>query len=160
MENSDTSFKKEEILYKGEKITVESRDLVEGRLRMSRFNCVRKNGETIGKVILKITDDRSVLNCSRDNFDELRRHAAVSTQFLTCFSNEPMREMIIYEFEESAQMKKVIGILDWAEKHPEFDSEFTNSMYVRLTKGHKLTEAQEQAIDNILVKWKVPKDWR
>jgi hypothetical protein len=160
VENSDKSFKKEEILYKGVKITVESRDLVEGRLRMSRFNCLRKNGELIGKTILKITDETSVLNLSPDQFDEMRRHAAISTQFLTCFSNEPMKEMIIYEFDEHIQMKKVLRILWWAEKHPEFDKGFACSMYVRLQKGDKLTEAQEQAIDNILVKWKVPKDWR
>lgn len=157
MKISNKPFEKEEIIYKGEKVTVESRDVVEGRLRMSRFNCVRKNGETIGKVILKITDETSVLNLSPDRFDEMRRHAAISTQFLTCFSNETMKEMIIYEFGESAQMKKVLRILLWAEKHPEFDGEFVNSMYVRLEFGQKLTEAQEQAIDNILVKWKVPK---
>lgn len=160
MENSDKSFKKEEIIYKGEKVTMQSSDLAEGRVRMSRHLWDRKSGGLMTRTILRTTDDKFTLNYSREKFEQIRIEATMGTLFLTCYSNEPMREMIIYEFGESAQMKKVLDILEWAKKHPEFDKGFACSMYVRLEKGDKLTEAQEQAIDNILVKWKVPKDWR
>ena len=50
--------------------------------------------------------------------------------------------------------EKIKMILEWAdEEKPEFDTGFVESLQDQLEKKDFLTDAQEEALDNIIDKW-------
>ncbi len=52
--------------------------------------------------------------------------------------------------------EKIEAILLWAEDNPDFDASYVESLDIWLDDHDGLTEAQEQGLDNIIVKWRIP----
>ncbi len=48
---------------------------------------------------------------------------------------------------------KCEAIMEWAEGHLNFDTDFIEDMIKRMEDERELTEAQEAAIDNIIERW-------
>lgn len=46
-------------------------------------------------------------------------------------------------------------ILSWADEHPDFDTAFVDSMAEKLETYGELTEAQSDALDNIIERWRI-----
>ncbi len=51
---------------------------------------------------------------------------------------------------------RIYRILKWAEDHPNFDTEFVENMADVLSEYGELTEAQEEALDNIIQGFQIP----
>lgn len=58
--------------------------------------------------------------------------------------------------DEATTAEKIDAILDWAEEHPEFDTDFVESLASQLEDKGELSENQEDALDNIIEKWHIP----
>jgi len=48
---------------------------------------------------------------------------------------------------------KIDGILDWADDKSDFDEDFVLSVQERFEKRGSITEGQDEALDNIIVKF-------
>jgi hypothetical protein len=144
------------MIYNGEEVIVRSRNIIENKVKQSAFVFRRKNGNNIGRTVLKILDEETYFNLEPQSLTSIRKRANISTQFLTCIPNGPARELIIYEFDENVQMKKTMRVVEWSEDNPEFDRTFVNNLYDLLEVGNKLSFAQEKALDNIIDKWRIP----
>ena len=49
----------------------------------------------------------------------------------------------------------VEAVLDWAQDHADFNTEFLESLQERLENGRELTERQREALCNIVEKWDI-----
>lgn len=52
-------------------------------------------------------------------------------------------------------LHKIKKVIEWAENNQSFDLTFINSLHDRISQGRDLTEAQENALDNIIRKFKI-----
>ena len=50
---------------------------------------------------------------------------------------------------------KINMILDWAEDHPTFDTEFVENIQSQFEDSGSISDAQDQALDNIIERWKI-----
>jgi hypothetical protein len=50
---------------------------------------------------------------------------------------------------------KIYLIKTWAEQHPEFDTEFVDSLLIQLEARGNLSDRQVAALDSILDKWEI-----
>ena len=53
------------------------------------------------------------------------------------------------------QQEKIDSILLWAEDHSNFDTGFVDSMQDKMNLMGELTENMEDALDNIILRWKI-----
>lgn len=145
--------------YKGEEVEVRSR-IIEDAILQERFFFTNKNGTRIAKHIAKLVHG-GAFNAETICDSSIQNSLDLSSNFLTCISNEPMKEIIAYDFlkrtRRNIQLQKVDRILDWVqtETNPNFNSNFVNKMEKLLIRG-ELTETQETSLDNIIEKWKIP----
>ena len=51
--------------------------------------------------------------------------------------------------------EKIEMVLEWAYKHPKFDTSFIESLEEALSKYDYLTDAQSEALDNIIKKFRI-----
>lgn len=144
------------MIYNGEEVIVRSRNIIENKVKQSNFFFLHKNGNKIGRTVLKILDEKTYFNLEPQSLVSIRKHACISTQFLTCIPDGPTKELIIYEFDENIQMQKTMRAVEWSINNPEFDKTFIYNLYDLLEAGNKLTAAQEKALDNIIEKWRIP----
>ena len=56
---------------------------------------------------------------------------------------------------EVSGQELIDDILEWAEKHPSFDTDFVDSMQDALHKYGRLTENQEEALKRIARRWHI-----
>lgn len=145
--------------YKGEEVEVQSR-VIQGDILQERFFFTNKNGTRIAKHIAKFVHGGK-FESKKIRGSTIRNSLDLSSNFLTCISNEPMEEIIAYDFLEKSrkniQQQKIDRILDWVEveDNPQFNSNFVYKMQTLLSRG-ELTETQETSLDNIIEKWKIP----
>ena len=144
------------MIYNGEEVIVRSSNIIENKVKQSKFFFLHKNGNKIGRTVLKILDEETYFNLEPQSLASIRKHACISTQFLTCIPDGPTKELIIYEFDENIQMQKAMRAVEWSRNNPEFDKTFIYNLYDLLEAGNKLTAAQEKALDNIIEKWRIP----
>lgn len=52
-------------------------------------------------------------------------------------------------------IEKVDAVLEWAEDHPGFDTEFIESLQERLMLGKPLTTNQEAALEKLITRWNI-----
>lgn len=158
-DNSSNIVSKKEF-YKGEEVEVQSRMINEFILQ-ERFFFTNKNGTRIAKNIAKALGDNRRFGPNKDFVLAIRNSLGLTSKFLTCIPNEPMKEIIVYEFEEKSrrniQQEKINRILDWVEtgNNPEFNANFVYKMDTLLGRG-ELTGSQENSLDNIIEKWRIP----
>jgi len=50
---------------------------------------------------------------------------------------------------------RIDGVLDWAEEHPTFDTDFVESLKEQYNEKGELTMNQEQALDNIIERFDI-----
>ena len=50
---------------------------------------------------------------------------------------------------------KLIKIIDWADNNPQFNADFVESLYDEYERDGQLTVIQEEALDNIIDRFKI-----
>lgn len=160
MKDNSSSIVSKKEFYKGEEVEVQSR-LIDGDILQERFFFTNRNGTRIAKNILKIVNKDLCFMANAATLDSLKNNVGLRPQFLTCISNGPMKEIIAYDFERKSrkniQEEKINRILDWVEtgNNPEFNANFVYKMDTLLGRG-ELTGSQENSLDNIIEKWRIP----
>jgi len=158
MKDSNSSIVSRKEFYKGEEVEVQSR-VIHDDILQERFFFTNKNGTRIAKHIAKFVNGGK-FESKKIRGSTIRNSLDLSSNFLTCISNEPMEEIIAYDFLEKSrkniQQQKIDRILDWVqvEDNPNFNPKFVYKMQTLLSRG-ELTETQETSLDNIIEKWRI-----
>jgi uncharacterized coiled-coil protein SlyX len=53
---------------------------------------------------------------------------------------------------------KIELILEWAQYHPNFDTDYVEDLQQQLAEGQELTERQSEALDNIIERFRIDGD--